>query len=274
MRWKFIVILCRMWKITNLPKILDNNDFHYSKAIRFVRMHLVRILRILLFMQLLGYMTPRMDLAPSWGRKAISRSSYLDILQLSRRHNLSARPRWEWSAIKTSSCRRMKRREKKRSRLERNGTTCERWRISIFSENSRMRRWEKVLSDILDRMCAASHKVVQFINVIYEETRMPSRSHGQLCQPTIASFPVYSSCIESIEFCFTYPPREEKSGVFMHSCVHAYTSHRCVTRHLRAPLVSADLSHMVRTIGRSFGLKCSRIPIHKLKRRATGFDSS
>lgn len=129
----------------------------------------------------------------------------------------------------------------------------------------------------LGRVCAASHRVVQFINVIYGEMRMPSprRSPSWLTIP-VFTFPVYSSCIESIEFCFTYPSREEKSvrRVFMHSCVHACTSHRCVTWHLRVPLVSADLSHTVCTVGRSFGLKCSRIPIHKLKRRATRFDSS
>lgn len=174
-----------------------------------------------------------MDLVSSWSREAISWSSYLDPLQLSGRHNLSARPRRGWSAIKTSGYRMMKRKE---MRSERNGMARGGRRIRRYSVRIVVcaRRRESL---ILDRIWAASRKVVEFINVIYEEAipspwaavlrSLPSRS------PSSPTFPVYSSCIESIEFCFTYPSKEKRvhRRVFMHSCVRAYTLHRCVTWH-------------------------------------------
>lgn len=143
-----------------------------------------------------------------------------------------------------------------------------------------VQRWEKVLSDILDRMCAASRKAVQFINVIYREANaLPEpRSfvvHHRPPAHLSGVFVVY--WIVRVLFYLSAESRKECTVVCLriYACVRAYVSHRCVTWHLREfPLVSADLSHTVCMVGRSFDLKCSQIPIHKLKWRMSRFDSS
>ena len=80
----------------------------------------------------------------------------------------------------------------------------------MLSKNSHLcyRRWEKVLSDILDRMCIASRKVVQFINVIYGEAN--ALPEPQSFRGSTIAFPAYLSgvFVVSIEFCFTYSPRK------------------------------------------------------------------
>lgn len=131
-------------------------------------------------------------------------------------------------------------------------------------------RWEKVLSDILDRMCATSRKAVQFINVIYREANaLPEpRSFEVHHRPSAHLSNVFVMYrIDRVLFYLPAESRKEYTVLFMHLCVRACVriSRTGVTWHLRVPLVSADLSRTVCTVGRSFGLKCSQIPIHKLK---------
>jgi len=115
-------------------------------------------------------------------------------------------------------------REGERSRGEVEGSG-----ISVFNENAAREVGGTVLSGAPDRMCATSREAVQFINVIYGEANAfpepsgPSfpRSFGSANLPALSAT-AYPSCIESIEFCFTWPSGEKKESA-RPPCLHAYT---------------------------------------------------
>lgn len=150
----------------------------------------------------------------------------------------------------------MKRERKEGDRNETNetmreGKWDEEWAHSARIAARAAERWEKVLSGTPDRMCAASRKRRCSLLMWFMGRRMPFTSRGPSygsppSSPRPPLSPVSVVRIESIEFYFTYSPRERKRApsrrVFMRACA----SHRCVTRDVNASCWScflADLSH-------------------------------